>query len=152
MPGWSWAHARAEQNEAFWENGFANLKRFLEQHDHSEIPIKYKADDGFQLGKWVLRVRQNTVEPDRRRRLEALPRWSWSRAGRSETVWEKHFADLKQYSEREGHSIVPFYYRTQGGFWLGQWVSAQRVKFNKDKLAPDRQRRLEALPGWVWRN
>jgi hypothetical protein len=150
LPGWSWAPG-ADRAEERWEKGFANLKHFLNQHDHSEIPFHYKTDDGFLLGRWVSRVRlrQKTLDLDRTRRLEALPGWSWSKTGKA--VWGEHFADLKQYSEREGHSRVPFNYRTQDGFGLGQWVSTQRINFNKDRIAPDRRQRLEALPGWVWK-
>ena len=151
LPDWSWIRPLADQR---WEAGFAKLKQFLEQHRHSQVPFKYKTDDGFLLGRWVRWVRLNRfkLDPDRRRRLEALPRWSWATPRRGEAVWEDHFTELKQFAEREGHSSVPHYYRTQDGFKLGQWVAAQKVKFKKGKIGPDRQRHLEGLPGWVWQS
>ena len=152
MPGWSWVPG-TDKVESQWEKGFTYLKLFLEQRGHSQIAFHDKTDDGFRLGRWVqrLRMRQNTVDPDRRRRLEALPGWSWSSPDRLEAIWEERFANLKQYSEREGHSRVPYHYKTDDDFRLGQWVSSQRLKFSNDKIDPYRRQRLEALPGWVWK-
>ena len=38
----------------------------------------------------------------------------------------------------------------EDGFKLGVWVSDQRKRYKAAKLDPERQRKLEALPGWAW--
>jgi len=76
---------------------------------------------------------------------EASPAWPWD-VGLD--LWKEGFSHLKQFSERNGHCLVPVDYKTDGGYQLGEWVGEQRQK--RDKMDPDRRRRLEALPGWVW--
>src|SRR6476619_2447528 len=81
-----------------------------------------------------------------RRRLEQLPSWSWT--PRTDQ-WEYGFSRLKEFCEREGHCRVPDRYETDDGYRLGAWVGLQRRK--TDKMDLERRRRLEELPGWLWK-
>ena len=83
------------------------------------------------------------MDADRRKRLEALPGWSWDAI---DDRWEEGFFHLKEYSEREGHCRVPKGYKTDIGYPLGNWVGTQRL-VTKDFA---RRQRLESLPGWSW--
>lgn len=56
---------------------------------------------------------------------------------------------LQRFVEREGHARVPLATR-EDGYRLGAWVNSQRAVRVQGKLDPDRERRLEALPGWTW--
>jgi hypothetical protein len=142
LPGWSWDPFSDQ-----WEEGFSRLRQFSERQGHCRVPRGSKTDDGNGLGGWIVRQRTNKekISPDRRQRLESLPGWSWD--ARSE-LWEEGFSHLKQFSEREGHCLVPTGYETDGGYWLGTWISAQRR--NMDTMKSRRRQRLEALPGWSW--
>jgi hypothetical protein len=74
LPGWVWAvHSDA------WEERFSHLKKFSEREGHCRVPQRYKTDDDYRLGLWVANQRKakDTMEPDRRQRLEALPGWVW---------------------------------------------------------------------------
>jgi Helicase associated domain len=77
LPGWAW-----DKHEAFWEEGFARLVKFVEREGHTGIPAKYQEADGFRLGSWVDRNRQarrrGRLSEERARRLEALPGWVWA--------------------------------------------------------------------------
>ena len=132
---------------SLWEKGFSCLKQFSEREGHCRVSQSYTTDEGYRLGVWVSfqRTKKDSMDPDRRRRLEALPRWSWNAYS---DKWEEGFSHLKQFSEREGHCRVSRSYRTDNGYRLGQWVSVQRT--NKDSMDPDRRQRLEALPAWSW--
>jgi hypothetical protein len=85
-------------------------------------------------------------ESDRRQRLESLQGWSWNTHS---DQWEKGLYHLKKYSEGNGHCRVPYSYKTNDGYRLGGWVNNQKA--NKHKMHSDRRKRLEALPGWVWK-
>jgi hypothetical protein len=60
--------------------------------------------------------------------------------------WERGFAALSRFREREGH-CRPSRYHVEGKFDLGQWVSIQR--YRKDDLSVERKRRLDRI-GFIW--
>jgi len=143
LPGWAWDR-QADQ----WEEGFTRLLEYVERNNHARIPRSYTVD-GYKLGVWVdrQRMRRATLEADRQHRLEDLTGWTWDpRADQ----WAEGFSWLLDYVDRNGHARVPQSY-TVDGYALGAWVSTQRGNFAKGSLDADRQRRLQALPGWTWK-
>ena len=143
LPGWSW-----DPYSDQWEEGFSYLREYSNREGHCRAPVGCTTDDGFRLDGWVSNQRsaKETMNIDRRQRLEALPGWTWD--PRSDQ-WEEGFAQLKNFAGREGHCRVPQGYKTDDGYRLGTWVRTQRSK--KEKMGSNRRQRLEALPGWVWR-
>jgi hypothetical protein len=146
LPGWT-----SDASADAWEYAFTLLQSFVKREGHSRIPRRYRGDDGFGLGSWVQAQRQayqrGTLDEERRRRLERLPRWTWDPR---EADWEDGFAYLQEFVEREGHSRVPRLYRGGDEFPLGQWVGVQRRGYQRRTLDEERRRRLEALSGWSW--
>lgn len=144
LPGWSW-----EPRASRWEVGFAHLARYAELHGHTNVP-PHHVEGGFALGQWTHKQREQRrrgwVSPARRARLEALPGWSWDPQA---DQWEEGFQRLLRYMEEHGHASPPFEF-IQDGVRLGRWVNIQRLRWQRGRMPPDRQARLEGLPGWVW--
>ena len=132
------------------KDAYDRLRLFAERQSHSQVPASYRDDDGFRLvGSWVSsqRARRDQLSEERRQLLEAVPGWAWDKY---EAAWEDGYEHLRSFVERQGHSRVPAYYRDEDGFRLGRWVVHQREFRRGGKLSNQRQRRLEAVPGWVW--
>ena len=129
-----------------WEERFGHLQRYVEVQGQARVVLSYRTPDGHRLGQWVgvQRGNRNVLSAERRARLEALEGWVWDA---NEADWEEGFSRLQLYAE-QGDVRVPQPYKTPDGYGLGAWVAMQRRK--KDRLSPERRRRLEALPGWAW--
>ncbi len=139
--GWVW-DARGDS----FAEGFRYLQRFVRWEGHARVPVEHVEGD-FPLGAWVHKRRRERelMNVKRRRRLEALPGWSWNVF---ESQWQEGLRSLRAFRKREGHALVPAKH-VEAGFQLGRWVSHLRSR--KETLSPARRRQLEATPGWKWR-
>jgi hypothetical protein len=142
LPGWSW-----DPFSDMWEEGFRNLNEFTVREGHAKVPRNFVTADGFRLGQWVTQQRttSDSMLPERKARLEALPGWSSS----VNKKWDEWFNYLKAFVDHEGHAKVTQNFKTEDGYQLGRWVNTQRQK--KESMLPERKALLEALSGWVWR-
>ena len=121
---------------------------FLESFDRDP---KTRGTQWEHVCKWFLetdpvyraQLKKDDLSTDRYKRLTAL-NFVWDTLA---AQWEEGFAHLTAYVEAEGHTRVPYSYRTAEGYRLGQWVSIQRTR--KDDLSADRHRRLTEL-NLVW--
>nr|WP_269779755.1 helicase associated domain-containing protein [Mycobacterium intracellulare] len=155
LPGWTWRDSRAHR----WERSFTALTQFVAEHGHARVPLAHIDEAGRRLGNWVMQQRHdqqdNRLDPDRAARLEALPGWVWSGSeGHQECLdrrWERGFTALTQFVAEHGHANVPRLHINSDNFRLGEWVDTQRASHQDNRLDLARAVRLEALPGWVWR-
>jgi superfamily II DNA or RNA helicase len=76
VPGWSW-NPFADQ----WEEGFRQLVEYVQRNGDARVPRSCVVE-GFRLGAWVQKQRavfdRGGGDPERRRRLQKLPGWSWT--------------------------------------------------------------------------
>jgi hypothetical protein len=140
VPGWTWD----PHNDA-WEEAYEALTNFAAREGHARVARDHM-EQGVKLGAWVKEQRRNrhSMSDERRQRLESVPGWSWNAV---EDSWYEHLALLQAFAVREGHTRVPVDY-IEDGLKLGQWTRLRRRE--RDKLSPERQVLLEAIPGWYW--
>lgn len=146
LPEWEW-----DPVGALWEQGFTRLRRYVERERHTRVPQTYCDEDGYRLGTWLNSQRsmfaRGALPDDRVRLLEALPDWTWkARAGK----WDRAYAELNSFADREGHTRIPYDVRTTDGRKLHTWVVAQRQARKAGRLSRERVHRLEMLPDWTW--
>lgn len=122
-----------------WEKNFAALQKFNKREGHCCVKARHKTD-GLNLRSWVSvqRARKDRLTPDQLKRLNSLG-FSWDPQAEK---WEQNFAALQKYRKRKGHCRVAKECKVNG-LKLGQWTQVQRS--TKDKLTPDRIKRLNSL-------
>jgi len=142
LPKWSW-----EQRDDNWNVGFAALQEYVSKSGDARPPRDHQTKDGFRLGNWIsnLRVCKSTQSLERKRLLEALPKWSWDPYS---DQWTDGIEKLKAYVRKNGDARPPAKYKSEDGFRLGYWVCNLRGR--KDSTPPDRIKYLESFKGWSW--
>ena len=139
------------RNDAAWERGLEEARKFRERFGNLQVPVKYKTKDGYLLGKWInnARKRRNAgkLTEERIRQLDQLGMiWSVFDA-----KWEQGYALAMNYAAKHGDLNVPVNYTTEEGEKLGAWILNQRTAYTKEMLSQDQIGRLEKI-GIYWGN
>ncbi len=121
-----------------------DLKAFKKEHEHCNVPRKYRPDPA--LGYWVATIRKRKNQGRLSRELfhclNALG-FSWTPAD----TWAQRIRELKAFKKEYGHCNVPFRYPSNPV--LANWVNFVRQVKKRGRLAEDRIRQLDAL-GFSW--
>ena len=137
------------RNDAAWERGLEEARKFREQFGNLQIPAKYKTKDGYPLGKWInnARKRRNDgkLTEERIRQLDQLG-MTWSVF---DAKWEQGYALAAIYAQEYGNLDVPRDYKTADGKTLGRWIQNQELAYEQKKLSADQIKRLETI-GMQW--
>ena len=135
--------------EEQFEKGFQETLLYKESTGNPNAPQSYKTDEGYQLGTWQSKQRDNyrkgNSSPDRIERLEKIG-FTWEKL---EEQFEKGLQETLLYKNSTGNPNASQHYMTVEGFKLGSWQSHQRVNYRKGNLSPARVKRLEEI-GFVW--
>ncbi|MDB4524163.1 Helicase associated domain protein [Akkermansiaceae bacterium] len=131
---WDWLQEK-------WDNWFQQLRDYKEKHGNCVVS---QGSENQDLGQWtsLQRVlhRKGKLE---RHRADALTNLGFSWDVREE-AWEESYQQLKTYSQKHGHCLVP-----QHKTSLGKWVSRQRRAKAKGLLSLEKIKRLNEI-GFDW--
>lgn len=125
-----------------WDEWIADLKTYIAEFGHCNVPGEYQTIEKALLGKWVCGIRSAGVIPERKKQLDSLG-FIWNPF---ENMWNENFQRLKNYKDEFKDCNVPKNYETAEGYKLGQWVSHQR---NSENIDPNRRKQLDSL-GFAW--
>lgn len=157
VPGWSWSAW-----DATWNRMFDLVLRHSRETGGALVGQAAEVD-GAKVGQWVKaqreRFHRGQLDAERVGRLEAVPGWVWRlrtplRAGRvtlEAASWNTTFEAVLQHAIATGGGAQLAQSRKLGGISAGAWVKAQREKYHRGQLDAEHLRRLESIPGWVWR-
>lgn len=146
-----------DKQEFAWQEGYRHAEEFFRQNGHLNVENSYVCEDGYALGAWIRRMRQQKngsvkrtlLTPDRIAALEAIGMtWSVYSEG-----WANGYEEAKHFYEVNGHLDVPGGYVTESGFTLGSWIAAQRQarmgQYGRTPLTKEQRARLDSI-GMLW--
>ena len=139
------------RKEIAWQHGFEVAKKYHDTYGNLIVPGKYVDPDGYPLGQWIIKTRQQKLngrlKEERIAQLDELGMvWNIFDA-----KWEKAFALAAVYYEENGNLNIPRSYVTAAGERLGQWVASQQWAYPKGKLTDEQVERLNRI-GMYWGN
>jgi hypothetical protein len=132
-----------------WERDLGAARAYRDAHENLRVPTKFVAEDGFRLGAWVARLRQDRkhgrLSRERIADLDALG-MAWEP---NDEDWERGLAAARAFQSGEGHLRVPQRLTTDDDFRLGAWINRRRSERRQGTLSSERIAELDAL-GMVW--
>ena len=139
------------RKEIAWQHGFEVAKKYHDTYGNLMVPGKYVDPDGYPLGQWIIKNRQQKLngrlKEERIAQLDKIGMvWNIFDA-----KWEKAYALAAAYYEENGNLNIPRSYVTAAGERLGQWVESQQWAYPKGKLTEEQVERLSRI-GMYWGN
>ena len=135
--------------EDTFERGFQETVKYKNQFGNPKAPYSYKTAEGYSLGTWQAHqralFRKGLLLPDNAKKLGKIG-FKWKLR---DDAFEHGFTETLKYKEQFGDPNAPNNYKTLQGHPLGKWQSHQRSFYKKDKLTPNRTKRLEGI-GFKW--
>ena len=139
------------RKEIAWQHGFEVAKKYHDTYGNLMVAGKYVDPDGYPLGQWILKTRQQKLngrlKEERIAQLDEIGMvWSVFDA-----KWEKAYALAAAYYEENGNLNIPRSYETATGERLGLWLASQQWAYPKGKLTDEQIERLNRI-GMYWGN
>jgi superfamily II DNA or RNA helicase len=154
IPGWYWE----VDHDAAWMATRDLVLVYVDEHHKLPPQGTNGVYRGTNLGSWISHQRNakkdmrgnSKMTPEREAALEAIPGWCWEVNG--DASWMATRDLVLEYVD-ENHKLPPIKNSVYRGTNLGAWINNQRSAkkgTSKNKMTPEREAALEAIPGWYW--
>ena len=136
------------RQDRLWVKGYQEALAYRKEHGNLDVPITWKTADGYTLGRWIDRQRnQESLSASRRKLLDDIG-MIWKKPD----PWTVRFKLAENYYREHGNLRVPGNY-TVDGIWLNKWLNEQKQIKNgnrgKKSLSKEQIEKLESI-GMVW--
>ncbi len=133
-----------------WDRGYAEARKYYEQHGAADASLDYVTPDGYKLGVWLSKCREKyvkgTLSDEHIAQLEAIG-MAWDRSRRND--WDACFEKVKKYYLAHGNLSIPGDYIADG-VWLNKWLNEQKqILLGNRKgraLTEEQKQKLATLP------
>jgi len=159
---WSPQHGGVSSDDEGWRKMLEYLRSFKNEHGHCRVPGQWSGNP--KLANWVATQRRfkkhGELKAERIAALDAIGfEWILERRGTLPLLnqrgnmltvaqaWDAMFVALQKYREAHGNCLVPQRFKENPK--LADWVSEQRMAYNRGQLAAERTHRLDKL-GFDW--
>lgn len=136
-------------NDSFWEQGFIHAEEYFSANGDLMVSDGFVCEDGFKLSVWIKNQRtaykQGRLNDTKTAKLEGIG-MVWTPL---EQQWQIGYDHALNYYTSNNDLIVSQNYKSDDGFLLGNWISAQRNAYRSQRLSDDKIGKLESI-GMVW--
>ncbi len=141
---------------ASWDYMFAEAKKYYDLNGNLEVPKRYKTDEGYSLGSWLMTQRKvrrgeqfGILGEDRIKKLDSIGMvWESFR----DLSWNRYYDAALSYYTQHGDLKVPAQY-VKDGIKLGSWLSNLRTYrkcgAQSNYLTEERIAALDSI-GMIW--
>ncbi len=141
---------------ASWDYMFAEAKKYYELNGNLEVPKRYKTDEGYSLGSWLMTQRKvrrgeqfGILGEDRIKKLDSIGMvWESFR----DLSWNRYYEAALSYFTEHGDLKIPAQY-VKDGLKLGSWLSNLRTYrkcgAQSNYLTEERIAALDSI-GMIW--
>lgn len=145
-----------------WEQNYQAATEYYQKNRNLKVPRRYISEDGIALGSWLHRIKAEyrdsegkSLTSNQIERLEAIG-MVFDDIEALEQQWQIGFNKAKEFYLQNGNLNVPYYFTTDDGFRLGEWIRRQRKLSQNDSkkrifvMPEDRIEKLNEI-GMIWK-
>ena len=140
------------RNDYEWDRRYRALLKYHDRFGDIDVPYNYVTENGFQMGKWLSRlrlyknanIRNNILTPEREAQLNSLG-MIWNALN---FYWEKNYLAAAEFYMENGHLRIPVDYKSKDGIGIGHWIANMRNSQGKT-LTEEQYRRMTDI-GMCW--